>query len=275
MISCDLRGLGGGLTIEAYRTAHNPIAGTPLEINPRGVYHSLCPLPPLSPAPHAEDAESVETQKANEAAYRQLLVQAVLAVLLPTEDLENPCLTSLVGQIFSELIIGNVVSNKAAQPWMLWEGICILARVLRETKAKAVEKLVSESPDGEDVKPARRWTVHGFFLSIINFFVLFVTSIRLLFGAISSSTSLPPRISVYEVTGSSSHSATKPQDGRSSAAKVPVKVALLDYSIWSCAGNLIELPSRMPWLHGFLSLVQYGAINGLGRVGGLDGPVDR
>lgn len=268
-------GYARGLTVKAYRTAHHPITGTPLKVDPRQVYHSLCPLPPLSPVPHSEDVESVEEQKANEAAYRQLLVQAVLAVLLPTEDLENPCLTSLVGQIFSELIIGNVVINKAAQPWMLWEGICILARVLREKKAKTVEKLVSGSPDAEDVKPARRWTARGFFLSIINFVLLFVTSLRLLFGAIASSTSLPPRISIYEVTGGSNHSSTKPHDDGGSSPKVPVKHAFLSYRAWSCAGNLIQLPSRMPWLHGFLSLVQHGAINGLGRVGGLDGPVDR
>lgn len=210
----------------------------------------------------------------NEAAYRQLLVQAVLAVLLPTEDLENPCLTSLVGQIFSELIIGNVVSNKAAQPWMLWEGICILARLLREKKAKAVEKALSGSPDGEDVKPAHKWTVHGFFLSIINFFVLFVTSIRLIFGAISSSTSLPPRIPISELSGPS-HSPPRPQSLQDSSSKVLDKAALLEFSVWSCAGNLIELPSRMPWLYGFLSLVKHEAINGLGRVGGMDGPVDR
>jgi splicing suppressor protein 51 len=38
---------------------------------------------------------------------------------------------------------------------------------------------------------------------------------------------------------------------------------------------LLELSLRMPWLDGFLSLLQYGAVNGPGRIAGHDGPVDR
>ena len=70
-----------------------------------------------------DDASKALEQKENEAAYRQLLVHGVLAVLLPTEDLENSCLTALVGQIFSEMIIGNGIGGKASEPWLLWEGI--------------------------------------------------------------------------------------------------------------------------------------------------------
>ncbi|KAM3442988.1 hypothetical protein MY4824_000693 [Beauveria thailandica] len=90
--------------ITAYRTSHDPVSQEPVAVNPRQVYHALCPLPQLSPVPQKGDQSSFEEQQENESAYRQLLVQAVLAILLPTEDLENPCLTAIVGQIFSELI---------------------------------------------------------------------------------------------------------------------------------------------------------------------------
>ncbi|TQS32233.1 hypothetical protein Golomagni_07458, partial [Golovinomyces magnicellulatus] len=120
--------------VTAYRASRQPMTQSPVEMNPREAYHAMCPLPQLSPVPRDDMPSTKEEQLKNEAEYRQLLVQAILAILLPTEDLENPCLTSLVEQIFSELIIGNNIANKASQPWLLYECICIAARVLGEKK---------------------------------------------------------------------------------------------------------------------------------------------
>ena len=74
----------------------------------------------MSPIPRPEDPKSLQSQADSERAYRQLLVQGVLAILLPTEDLENTCLTALVGEILSELVIGNLLANRISQPWLLW-----------------------------------------------------------------------------------------------------------------------------------------------------------
>lgn len=246
-----------------------------MDVDPHELYHSLCPLPSLSPVPRPDDPDSIDHQRENEAAYRQLLVQAALAVLLPTEDLENPCLTALVGQIFSELIIGNVVANKAAQPWLLFEGICILARVLGEKKTRATERIVSGSHApviGLPAKARRGWSVQGFFLFIVRMAFLLITSIRLFFTTLVVSSSLPPRVSPAE--DAESVAAPEKAEGRQlrhGTSKVPV----LAFSIWSCAGNLTELGSRMPWLNGFLSLIQFGAIRGPWQLAGLDGPLDR
>ena len=198
-------------------------------------------------------------------------------MLLPTEDLENPCLTSLVGQIFSELIIGNVIANRAAQPWLLWEGICILARVLEEKKTNAKERLVGGGSSAS--KPSWRWTVHSFFLSIINLVILFITSIRLVASAIMVPSSLPPRVAVtndQDVAWKSLDSGDeyhKPPARQSPTACT--KDPILDFSFWSCAAHLIELPSRMPWLSGFASIVQYATMNGPGHLGRLNGTLDR
>ncbi|KOS18322.1 PXA domain protein 1 [Escovopsis weberi] len=100
----------------AHRTAYQSAARGYLQVDPNEVYHSICPLPALSPVPRADDPTTSALQDENETAYRQLLVQAVLAILLPTEDLENPYLTAIVSQILSELIIGNTVAKKASQP---------------------------------------------------------------------------------------------------------------------------------------------------------------
>jgi hypothetical protein len=71
--------------------------------------------------PQASDGSSTVEQERNEQAWRQLLVQGVLAVLLPTEDVQNGCLRALVGEILAEMIVGKVLSNRLCEGWALWE----------------------------------------------------------------------------------------------------------------------------------------------------------
>jgi hypothetical protein len=236
-----------------------------VDANPRDVYHALCPLPFLSPVPHKGDSAALAEQLENERAYRQLLVEAVLSILLPTEDLENPCLTAIVGQIFSELIIGNTIANKAAQPWLLLEAIGIAARA---------------AAGGNKPKPPQRreWSVHGFFVSIIHLGILFISSIRFLVTTLAMSSSLPPRTAWTDEKGGRGAAAEKAQGfrpGSSLGASAASKVPVFTFSAWSCVGNLMELPLRMPWLSGFLSLLQYGAVHGPGKVACLNSPLDR
>lgn len=247
-------------------------------MNPRQVYHALCPLPHLSPVPQPGDEKSVEEQKENEAAYRQLLVQAVLAILLPTEDLENPCLTAIVGQIFSELIVGNIIAGKASQPWLLYESICIAGRVLGEKKTEVTQRMVS----GRHAPPAKakgkkeriKWSAQAIFLTMVHFAVMLFTSARLLITTLIASSSLPLRQSAVGLSSNSKasgESITSHDDDQDKPAKVPV----LSFKLWQCVGNLIQLDCRMPWLSGFLSLVQYQAVHGPGRLVDLNSPLDR
>ena len=228
--------------------------------------------------PRPEAPATVVEQRNNETAYRQLLVQAVLTILLPTEDLENPCLVALVGQILSELIIGNIISNKAAQPWLLFEGICILARVLEEKKAKTAQGIASSSQSDnleEPTEKRRAWSVQGFFLSIIQLAFILLSSVRFLVGMIATSSAWAPRIAPAEEKATTKPDRKPGSRGETHGAASTAKVPVLEFRAWRSAGNLIELGSRMPWLGGFMSLLKFGAIHGPGRVAGLDGTLDR
>lgn len=256
----------------------------PIEVDPREVYHALCPLPSLSPIPRPEDPETVTKQKENEAMYRQLLVEGVLAILLPTEDLENGCLTSLVGQIFSELIIGNALANKLSQPWLIYECVIILTRVLDRRASEPIEEGVAEAMQADStvpiVKPGRRgWSVQGMFWSLVHWAFLAFATIRLLVTTLAMSSSLPPRteeasIETPEVTDQMLESKTSNAPASSDEPQ-PVKAPIIVFKLWTCISDLIELDARMPWLSGMLSMLQLIAMKGPGRVAGLNGPMDR
>ncbi|KAJ6780735.1 hypothetical protein PWT90_04298 [Aphanocladium album] len=264
--------------ITAYRASHDPVSEDPTIVNSREVYHALFPLPQLSPVPQADDEKSAEEQKDNEAAYRQLLVQAVLAILLPTEDLENPCLTAIVGQIFSELIVGNIIAGKASQPWLLFESICIAGRVLGEKKSRATQRMVSgrHTPPvkAKGKKECIKWSAQAIFLTMVHVVVMVFSSVRLLITTLVASSSLPLRqMGAGLSSGSKDNGESSTSDNEES--NKPTKVPVLNFKVWQCVGNLIQLDTRMPWLSGFLSLVQYQAVYGPGRLAGLNSPLDR
>ncbi|CAI4218348.1 unnamed protein product [Parascedosporium putredinis] len=259
--------------ITARRAARNPIARPPVEVNPREVYHSLCPVPYLSPVPDPGSPETLELQTENEKAYRKLLVQGVLAILLPTEDLENPCLTSLVGAILSEMIIGNVIANKASQPWLLWEGMSILARNATEAKRRRKKR--------GDAKPssasaAQGFSFQGLLFSALHWVFLAYTSIRFLVTTIATASSFPRRTS--RITGEKRDltSQDTTDDTNADSAEVDqVRAPFVGFRIWTCIGNLIELQSRMPWSAGALALFQLGLLEGPWRIGDVDRIMDR
>ena len=231
----------------------------------------------------------------NEAAYRQLLVQGILAVLLPTEDLESDCLTSLVGQIFSEMIIGNGIGGKAAEPWLLWEGIMKIAEVIQtklpNNKARVRLERSNSDVSGQGLKDVsgRRAKSWGFALSAQKWFWLFLqyafltfTTIRFIIITIATSSSLPSRIPPkMKITGSASleNDLESPKyiDTRPAAdyQNPPLKQPILNMKLWSCASTLLDLDARMPWLSATISMLQWGCIIGPGEIGSTDGMVDK
>lgn len=223
----------------------------------------------------------MELQRENERAYRQLLVRAVLAILLPTEDLENPCLTSLVGEILSETIIGNVIANKASQPWLIWEGLAILARNITEGKRRRPKRRDNDQPSSASA--GRGFSVQGLLSSVIHWMFLAFVSIQFLVTTLVTASSFPRRggrsfSENGDLTSQSSPGYTSTPDASFLEKGDPVtsaKVPLVDFRIWPCIANLIELQSRMPWLAGTFSMLQLGLLDGPGRIGDVDRTIDR
>ncbi|KAH6636579.1 PXA domain-containing protein [Chaetomium tenue] len=265
--------------VTAYRVAHDPITQPPVRTDPREIYHSLCPLPALSPVPRPEDPESVALQAENEAAYRQLLVHAFLAILLPTEDLENGCLTVLVGQIFSELIIGNAVANRLSEPWLIWELLIIASRAAgRRNTAEDQDR--PEQSSNRSSASKRRFSAHALFWAVLQWCFLGISFIRTALTILMTSSSLPPRAS----HGASLKSTTQHETGQGHTHLTssfdadlhgPPRMPLLAFRTWSAVSNLAEMDIRMPWLRGVLSLLQWIAIMGPGRIAGVNGVLDR
>ncbi|CAK7213772.1 hypothetical protein SCUCBS95973_001912 [Sporothrix curviconia] len=323
--------------VRAYRASRRPLVRPPVEADPRAIYHALWPLPALSPVPPrpsragadigaaskpaskpteegvaggssgGSDASLALEQAANEAAYRQLLVRGLLAVLLPTEDLDNECLTSLVGQIFSELLVGNVLANRMAEPWMMYEIVGLVAKIVREKmdgdddkdpkqaarrKRRAAAKLLRES-----TKQGWLATTAGpIFWSVLKIGFAIFASLRFLVTSITLSRSLPVRGIVVRSESSSREPFKGTTDAKGngfldvnvapSSASVysiatsvagtdePV-VPVLAFSVWGTVSNILQLDVRMPWLYGGLSMLQWLAMAGPWRVAALNGPLDR
>ncbi|TVY54715.1 PXA domain protein 1 [Lachnellula cervina] len=278
--------------VQAYRTAHYSTHPSPLEGEPRKIYHSLWPFPALAPVP--DDNAFVQQQMNNEAHYRQLLVHGILAVLLPTEDLENDCLTTLVGQIFSEMILGGGIGGKASEPWLLWEGITKVSEVIQDhlPKSKAKVRLDRSNSQSLSQPPVdviggakKRWrigtSIQRTFWLILQYAFLTFTTIRFLIITIATSPSLPSRIAATNKSTSSAQSqdhtgeSKLTTDRMSDGPNRPVKRPIIKMKLWSCFSNLFDLDFRMPWLYGMVSMLQWGALAGPGEVGNIDGMLDK
>jgi len=236
----------------------------------------------------------VQQQMNNEIVYRQLLVHGILAVLLPTEDLESDCLTTLVGQIFSEMILGGGIGGKVSEPWLLWEGITKLAEVIQDQLPKSKAKVRLDRSNSESLsQPAlevtggsrKRWkiglSIHRTFWLVLQYAFLAFTTIRFLVITVATSSSLPSRIAATK----SSTTPLKPQDHmpeptstseRASAGpNQPSKRPIIKMKLWSCVSSLFDLNFRMPWLYGTISMLQWGALAGPGKLGNTDGMLDK
>ncbi|KAF4631800.1 hypothetical protein G7Y89_g6335 [Cudoniella acicularis] len=281
--------------LKVHRTAHYKLHPSPLEVSPRTIYHSLWPMTCLSPVPDDDGGPLSQQQMNNEAVYRQMLVQGVLAVLLPTEDLENDCLTTLVGQIFSEMIIGGAVGGKAAEPWLLWEVITKVAEVVQNQlpRSKAKVRLERSHSDVGRMSPfdattqmskagRLKWHAQKTFWLVLQYIFLAWTALRFLFNTITTASSLPPRSSARkESTKDSSHSTDHLTPNKSNIETLPIgedlelKKPIIKMKVWSFVDSLLDLSFRMPWLSGTISMLQWAALTGFGEVGNTDGILDK
>ncbi|KAL4779685.1 PXA domain-containing protein [Aspergillus varians] len=275
--------------IVSYRLAKEQSNLSGLSPSCREIYHALNPHPGLSPVPDSFDAKSTSQQGDNETIYRRLLVDGVLAVLLPTEDLENECLRTLLSDILADLILGNEVSGRVCEGWFLWETATKLLEVLSrennghgndttETKPSPPSRLqqfgLLSNKDGENDQPTSASTSQSQALSLIWIilqyaFFVYVT-LRFIVAGLFRNASTHPGILTSRPSPPGSlvdESATKSGD----IGKRPV----LGYRLYGMLSQLLDLPRRMPWLGGLLALFQYLLLAGPGRVGDTGSLLDR
>ncbi|KAL1595373.1 hypothetical protein SLS59_008305 [Nothophoma quercina] len=125
--------------------------------DPRLIYHTLYPHPALAPVPADAVPSTYVEQRENESAWRQLIIQGVLAVLLPTDDLNNGCLRSLVAEIFAEMILGNGISGKACEGWLLWEAIGRIADILQTDHVQEKDPSSDDGAADEELSRLERF----------------------------------------------------------------------------------------------------------------------
>jgi hypothetical protein len=254
----------------------------------------------MAPVPRTSDPTTIVEQERNEQAWRQLLVQGVLAVLLPTEDLQNGCLRALVGEILAEMIVGNVLSNKLCEGPALWELITNLIEAVQDRGSKPGERSSNKKKNGKlseestaavritssrleqfgllhkasSANPAvvdeaemttpkipRTTAFANTFWRFVNYGILFITAVRAVVLAFMSSANLPTRANIK----------SWPTETERQAQPRPI----VSMSVWSTASNLVELSARMPWLFGLISLAQKTMVARPGKFGDTDGMLDR
>ncbi|GMF79457.1 unnamed protein product [Aspergillus oryzae] len=243
----------------------------------------LNPHPSLSPIPDPTDTHTVTQQADNEARYRQLLVSGVLAVLLPTEDLKNACLRTLVCDILADLIIGNQVSGKMCEGWFLWESATKLIDVVgsrqsHEIDAKTavphrqnqLQKFDLLSPQEDSQKHHSSSSVQlripDWVWKILQFVFLAYVTLRFIVTGILSVASTPV---------ASSSSFTGHVNEASAPCNPPRKRPVLNYGLYGMLSQLLDIPRRMPWLGGLVALFQHLILAGPGRLGDTDSVLDR
>ncbi|POS85531.1 hypothetical protein EPUL_004923, partial [Erysiphe pulchra] len=272
--------------IHAFHVSHLPLHRPPIEHDPRHIYHLLWPIPPLSPVPSdQQDVASRQQQVENESSYRQLLVQGALALLLPTEDLENNCLRSLVTEILSESILGSGIGEKASEPWILWEGITKIAVVAKsqisQTKTQGLmDQSVPSSNNStcqESFKKGNlnlnvNYSVQKVFWLFLQYSFFVITAIHYLIITYTASSSQACRNkSRKKKLSEESHIDDPDLLLTHQVSKKPI----LDMKLWSCWAILLNLELRMPWLKAMLSMLQWAALTGPGKIGQTDGIIDK
>lgn len=277
----------------AYKMAHaNNLDQEAIGCDPRQVYHALNPHPALSPIPDVDDPDTEVEQRNNEAMYRQLLVQGALAVLLPTEDLENVCLRTLVGDIVADLILGNAISGKVCESCFIWDAI---TKVLESSRGpKLVPQAASddvemgnrsrlerfgllsakEKKGGHDSSPENQSRMSAWIWRILQYAYLTYLAVRYMAAGLArarsqSSSESTPSTPITFKPGDTSPSSTSTSSTTSSRRPV------LAFGSFALVSQLFDLSRRMPWLTGLLSLLQYYAITGPGQVGETDRALDR
>ena len=266
----------------AYRSSYQSVKSYAVVTTPKLLFHVHFPHPALSPVLGGGTVNLDEDQAKNEVAYRQLLVQSMLAVLLPTEDLQNPCLWVLIGDVLSDTILGKSVGGKACDGWLIWDGVTKVVQMtvnpepptvptdqarhdnrsrleksgLLDTKQASHKEEARIKNEASSITTKVFWQVvlYGYYLYLA---FLAIRSVAL--GLLSAASSSPKReqaggCTIHPHDHGTEVSSNPPTSGsRSFTAARPI----LSYASFEVIGQLLSLNQRMPWVSGLLSLAKH------------------
>ncbi|EXJ81222.1 hypothetical protein A1O3_07512 [Capronia epimyces CBS 606.96] len=283
--------------VAAYRTATTAQAALQYGESTRRIYHALNPHPALDPTLPPEQ------QRSYESAYRQLLIQGALAVLLPTEDLANTCLRTLVSDIIADLILGQVLAEKVCQPWFLHGIVSKVVEIVtarptvassigtsqtlhqngRQSRLEQFGLLSSDTADREHNSPTRHQSwLSVWFWSLLQCAFIAYQFLRFLFIGMAYAHRLPQRIRHHEshrVDGSTPSPSTEKSPVASKRRPVGADRyaprAVISYGMFGCISTLLDLSIRMPWLESSLSFCQYFLSAGPGHLGVPNSTLDK
>lgn len=215
------------------------------ETEVRRVYGTLSPHEVL--CPNGRPLSMVEPgAQHTERRYRTSLVLAILGIVLPVDELRNPCLTAMLADVIGDLNLGSVV-EKFSQGSTYWEIIARLGRddEVHDEKEDRLEKFgllarKEREGDAEMAGVLQRFT-KGFWTIGHVVFTLVTVTWAIMVGLFNSRN-------------------TDERD--ETRSRKPV----LRYSLFSMMVSTGQLERRVPWLTGGFALLQHYLTNGPGRI---------
>jgi hypothetical protein len=277
-----------------YRIAEEKSSSSAYSTQPLQIYHTLNPHPALSPVADSDSSEPSLEQVQNEAIYRQLLVQGALAILLPTEDLENASLRTLVGDIVADLIFGQAVAEKVCEGWFLHEAITrvveiIKARIeprasgeeLHQDTRSRLEQFGLLSNKATEVSryssKSRQSRPSAFFWQAMQWIYMGFIFVRFILVGMFHSRRLPARYCDVRSSTSSPMRTKSPSDrsGFTPMEARPSPRPVLTYRIFQAISTLLDLSARMPWFASSFAFVENVLTSGAGRLGSTNSTLDK
>ncbi|KAI9727683.1 MAG: hypothetical protein M1828_005911 [Chrysothrix sp. TS-e1954] len=289
--------------LDSWRLAQQASQAHTSTHNAAQIYHDLRPHPALAPICSDEASPAdIEVQKQNDQAYRHLLAQGLLAVLLPTEDVQNQCLFALVSEVLADLILGQFVGGRLCESYFIYDAVHKASEHLQHKLQS--RRWILDTPDEpkdrlkkfgllsyDEATHERRRGLAAFVEAFWTFmqyaFIAFI-GLRAFISAMITASTLPHRHYVASRSplmprspnlfhpGHDSKDAEKlasPRDQRPSS-DCPA-LPIMSMHVWPAIGKLAQLGRRMPWLYGAISLIEQVAVTGPGRVGETDSRLDR
>lgn len=257
-------------------------------------YSTFRSHPALLPVPN-NNAATAE-QACNDSLYRQLLADGMLALLLPYDDLRNPCLRSLIAEVLGDMILGGFVGSKLCDGIFVYDMITRVAQssasrrkpwaidhqpAAKENRLERLGLLTSSTTTTKE-SSTKKYDVSEAISMVLQYCMIFLNVVHVLLSKVMSTTTLPLRASTtyYRIlnTHSRDHSEFSGNPDIPISISVPTTPSfprpIVAYRLWSLASSLLSIQTRMPWLSGTLALLQHKLLNGPGRLGSTNSHLD-